>query len=166
MTRSNVVKAALVAIGLALAGGSYAEAGGLFELRVGNNTNAADGDTGTRLKLSIYKYHDGRRGSLLESKTIEPGEWKQHKVRIESCDNTKRRAFVVQSVSASGAVGPEVASGVIRVKMTGLCFYWEMEFTDFNDVSGDQFEVIKRKIGGAQVMEVIAGCTKPGACED
>lgn len=167
MTLSNVTKVALVAIGLALAGGSPASAedNNVFMLRVKNETNAAVGDDGRRLQLSVYRYDDGKRGRLLETKTIDPGDWKKHEVRIENCSKTKRRAFVVRSLNASGDVGPEVVSGVIRMKMTGLCYYWELEYTSFTDVGGDPFEVIKRKIGGMRQFEVLVGCTKPGACE-
>ncbi len=134
ITNSRKIAIALLAlVGIfSVVGPAAANANFYFYLK--NKTNNT-GDNGTRLKVNIYHYNNGQRGSLQKSAIVSAGLYHSFSFHFSDCSKTKHREYEVLPIDSADAEGAVIQSGRIRMKTSDGCNSTHMEFQ--SKVAGD-----------------------------
>jgi len=170
MSSKKIAIALLTLVGIfAVAGPAMAKTvNEKIYLRVSNSTDAkAKNDEGTRIKVWIYYYDNGQRGSLQETKIVNKGGVEVFGFKFTDCYKTKHREFVIRAIDSAGKNVAKIASSRFRMTTKDGCFNEEFEFQGFTDVATDNFKVSKTVKGTNDVVgHVHVKCHSAGNCED
>ncbi len=139
-----------------------------FKLYVYNNTGEkADKDEGTKIQVSIYKYSNGKIGSLKETMIISPkvneatgiGKF----IFNTAIGNTQHRRYLIKTVDNDGKIGKAIGSGrvMMRVKTSSS----KLKLEDIVDFKNDNFTTTTN-IKFRDSIYVYVTCNKAGVCED
>jgi len=108
-------------------------AGATFNIKVTNQ------DIGKSIQVSVY-FSDvnGTKSSLQEKLTVKPGVTNSLKATLSTCSLTRYRKIVIEVIDTSNTT---IADGVILMQTLSGCRYYNVDYIDFRDYSGDGFNV-------------------------
>ncbi len=166
-SRKIAIAALLTLVGIFSVAGPAAAGAANFYFHLKNKTNKNTGDDGTRLKVNIYHYNNGQRGSLQKSAIVSAGYYHSFAFHFSDCSKTKHREYEVLPIDSAGAEGAVIGSGRMRMKTSDGCNSTHMEYQGFT--AGGNFanySCVRELSGTVHRFTVTVKCRSAGNCED